>query len=136
MHLMQVEVPRTVKQVSQLMSAVQFDWTQFPWEFLAYPLIQLQTWLPRESYPKIRLEALSQSVHWVAKSEQELQLGSHFEQVRDPSGLTTWKYPVAQTQRPLLRTLLFSVKQLVQLVAELQVLQRTGQVGQTATPAS
>jgi hypothetical protein len=35
-----------------------------------------------------------------------------------------------------MRALLFSVKQLVQLVAELQVLHRLGQVPQTATPAS
>ena len=80
--------------------------------------------------------AAEQSVQWSAVNEQELQLGEHAWHENDPSELTTWKNPVAQTHWPLIRALLAVVLHEVQTVADEQVTQRVGQAEQIAVPAS
>ena len=73
-------------------------------------------------------------MHRSAVREQALQLGEQAEQVRLPSGLTTWKKPVAQTHWPFTRALLRLASQVRQTVAEEQVRQRVGQAEQMAVP--
>lgn len=97
----------------------------------------MQTWLPRESYPRILLLATSQSVHLSAVNEQVVQLEWQGWHESEPSAATTWKNPVLHTHIPLDRDRLFSVKHEVQLLADPeQVLHKAEQVTQTATPAS
>ena len=75
-------------------------------------------------------------MHRSAVSEQVVQLEAQGEQEKEPSVLTIWKNPEAQTHCPLTRALLSAALQEVQTVAAEQVKQRVGQAEQRAVPAS